>query len=110
VTFSPASGPGILSLAAGPAVRSTRIIRWETLVGYEPAVRIGIVCPPGGSAMRFGCGESSTCGERKSGAENNRSGEPELSGPEHCYLLSDQSVVLAAKWDGQTYWLNHHAL
>jgi hypothetical protein len=46
-------------------------------------------------------GESSTCRERKSGAEKNRSGEHDFSGREHCCFLSDQSVVFVAKCDGQ---------
>jgi hypothetical protein len=38
-------------------------------------------------------GEGGSRRERKSGAENNRSGKHEFSRLEHCCFLSDQSVV-----------------
>jgi hypothetical protein len=47
-------------------------------------------------------GESSTCRERKSGAENKRSAKRDFSGREHCLILSDQFAVFAAHCDGQT--------
>ena len=47
-------------------------------------------------------GESSSCREPQSSTENNRSGQHDLSGHEHCRFLSDQSVVFAARCDGQT--------
>ena len=53
-------------------------------------------------------GESSTCRERKSGAENKRSAKRHFSGREHCLILSDQFAVFAAHCDGQTTWLNRH--
>jgi hypothetical protein len=44
------------------------------------------------SASRY-VGEGGSRRERKSGAENNRSGKHEFSRLEHCCSLSDQSVV-----------------
>ncbi len=40
-------------------------------------------------------GESSTCRERESGAENNRSGKHDFSDREHCLFLSVQSAVFS---------------
>jgi hypothetical protein len=46
-------------------------------------------------------GESSTCREPQSSTENNRSGEHDFPGREHCCFLFDQSVVFVARCDGQ---------
>jgi hypothetical protein len=53
-------------------------------------------------------GESSTCRERKSGAENKHSAKRDFSSREHRLILSDQFAVFAAHCDGQTKWLNRY--
>jgi hypothetical protein len=53
--------------------------------------RIAAVTP---DVSASGCvGESSTCRERESGADNDRSGKHDLSGRKHCYLLPVQSAL-----------------